>query len=160
MESPCIKVCEIVDGICKGCYRSLEEITDWTTMTDDARSVICSRHSDQSVFDFVLAHLRKQNKAALAPDGYRCVYKNGDLKCAVGCLIPDRQYDKSIEGSAVVEGSLIGNLLSRLGYKNLPLLSAMQEVHDNWGADRPWGAGEDKEFNDIAIVFGLKMELK
>ena len=28
-QSPCIKVCELVDNICVGCYRSKDEITEW-----------------------------------------------------------------------------------------------------------------------------------
>lgn len=35
VESPCIKVCKYDDeGICEGCYRSMEEITGWLFMND------------------------------------------------------------------------------------------------------------------------------
>jgi hypothetical protein len=39
VQSPCIKKCKIdpVDRICSGCYRTLEEITNWRTMSDDQK---------------------------------------------------------------------------------------------------------------------------
>ena len=39
MKSPCIKVC-VMDfelGLCKGCYRSMEEIERWGSMSDSER---------------------------------------------------------------------------------------------------------------------------
>ena len=34
MNSPCIKVCKIEKGLCIGCLRTIEEIENWTSMTD------------------------------------------------------------------------------------------------------------------------------
>jgi hypothetical protein len=42
MQSPCEKIC-IVDtpsGLCRGCGRSLEEITHWTAYSDAERARI------------------------------------------------------------------------------------------------------------------------
>ncbi len=39
IESPCINLC-VVDPatrLCLGCYRSIEEIADWTRLTPEAR---------------------------------------------------------------------------------------------------------------------------
>ena len=44
VASPCIKVC-IVDGesgLCLGCYRTLPEIAQWGTYSDDTRTSIMS----------------------------------------------------------------------------------------------------------------------
>ena len=42
MKSPCIKVC-VMDartGLCKGCYRSLDEIGGWGQMSDAEREAV------------------------------------------------------------------------------------------------------------------------
>jgi predicted Fe-S protein YdhL (DUF1289 family) len=42
IDSPCIKLCVIHPklGICAGCYRSLQEIADWSAMAPDLRRAI------------------------------------------------------------------------------------------------------------------------
>lgn len=42
--SPCISVCRMDGdgGLCQGCYRSLDEIAAWSTMSDDQRRVVWS----------------------------------------------------------------------------------------------------------------------
>jgi len=42
IETPCIGVCTIDDnnGLCMGCYRSLEEIQNWWDMTDEQRTQV------------------------------------------------------------------------------------------------------------------------
>lgn len=35
--SPCIKVCAIKDGMCKGCKRTLDEIRVWRNLSDAER---------------------------------------------------------------------------------------------------------------------------
>lgn len=42
IDSPCIKLCVIHPkvGICAGCYRSLQEIADWSAMAPDARRAL------------------------------------------------------------------------------------------------------------------------
>ena len=39
VESPCVKVCVMhpTAGLCLGCYRSLEEIAAWSSLTPEAR---------------------------------------------------------------------------------------------------------------------------
>lgn len=44
IATPCVKVC-IVDGptgLCLGCFRSLQEIGGWSSLTDDQRATIMS----------------------------------------------------------------------------------------------------------------------
>lgn len=39
VPSPCISVCQMDEqtGLCRGCYRTLDEIADWGRLTDDER---------------------------------------------------------------------------------------------------------------------------
>lgn len=43
IRSPCTRVCKIVDTICIGCNRSIEEIRKWTKYTDQERETIIKR---------------------------------------------------------------------------------------------------------------------
>ncbi|MEO1541949.1 MAG: DUF1289 domain-containing protein [Pseudomonadota bacterium] len=42
IESPCVKVCVIHPEarLCIGCYRSIDEITDWANLTAEARRAV------------------------------------------------------------------------------------------------------------------------
>lgn len=42
IESPCILVCvmDIQTGFCLGCARTLDEIAEWSSMSDDQRRAI------------------------------------------------------------------------------------------------------------------------
>ena len=39
IESPCVQICVVhpETRICTGCYRTINEITDWSRMTPEAR---------------------------------------------------------------------------------------------------------------------------
>lgn len=40
-QSPCISICTLDDAdICMGCYRSLDEIIDWTMMDDSQKGLV------------------------------------------------------------------------------------------------------------------------
>jgi predicted Fe-S protein YdhL (DUF1289 family) len=43
MQSPCIKLCKIKDDVCIGCKRTLEEIAQWSRLTDEQRQEIIER---------------------------------------------------------------------------------------------------------------------
>ena len=42
IESPCVQICVVhpETRICTGCYRTIDEITDWSRMTPQARRTI------------------------------------------------------------------------------------------------------------------------
>jgi uncharacterized protein len=41
VKSPCISVCVLNDGdICEGCYRSAQEITDWSVLSNPEREAV------------------------------------------------------------------------------------------------------------------------
>lgn len=44
IASPCINLCQMdpVSGLCRGCFRTLDEITRWTQIDDAGRVTIIS----------------------------------------------------------------------------------------------------------------------
>lgn len=42
VSSPCVQICVIhpKERICAGCYRTVEEITDWGSMSEDERNAL------------------------------------------------------------------------------------------------------------------------
>ena len=40
MESPCIKICKLIDSVCVGCFRTTSEITNWTKYTEEEREKV------------------------------------------------------------------------------------------------------------------------
>lgn len=40
MKTPCIRICEIKNGYCIGCKRSISEIADWINLSDKDRDKI------------------------------------------------------------------------------------------------------------------------
>jgi len=50
METPCIKVCQLdKENLCMGCGRTLQEISDWTRMSDAERAQVMHRLAGVSV---------------------------------------------------------------------------------------------------------------
>lgn len=45
MESPCIKICtyDARSGLCSGCGRTLKEIGDWFSMSDEERRAVMEK---------------------------------------------------------------------------------------------------------------------
>jgi hypothetical protein len=90
----------------------------------------------QGVFNFVAAHLLRQRRRALNREG-QCQYRAHDgSMCAVGCLIPDAYYDRSMEGRYVsdlagcLHATQIGVRLGRFMLRHAALLDELQRVHD------------------------------
>lgn len=40
ISSPCVNICKLEDNICQGCFRSIEEISNWTTYTDQEKKLV------------------------------------------------------------------------------------------------------------------------
>lgn len=81
----------------------------------------------QTVFNKVATHLLKQKKRSQF--GAACLYRSrGGLKCAAGCLIPDKQYHlvKSFEGHnwrRLVHDKIVSS-------SHYNLISSLQIIHD------------------------------
>lgn len=114
----------------------------------------------QAIFDYVVAHLRKQGEPAIGGEYTSCVYREHDprtgrvLMCAVGCLIPDYLYLPRYENDSVsgvldeIDNHLQYNgermvaprpddfdLLRRFLSDNERLLSDLQHAHDEWAEE-------------------------
>ena len=43
IESPCISVCRYENEVCVGCGRTVDDITNWSDMTDDEKQAVLNR---------------------------------------------------------------------------------------------------------------------
>jgi len=93
--------------------------------------------TNQEIFDKVAKHLLTQKEKSSR--GSSCLYRGSDgLKCAVGCLIPDEFYVKSIEHEGVKElFSNFSDLMekSKLKIESERLLLDLQNIHDDCDID-------------------------
>lgn len=95
----------------------------------------------QEVFDQVARHLLQQGKKSGhaisgGPLAFYCSYREGNLKCAAGCLIGDEEYSMDMENSVwstlVIEG--------RVPDTHARLIGRLQVVHDQHNPDQ-WQRG-------------------
>lgn len=115
----------------------------------------------QEIFDTVVAHLRKQGKAAIrvGPGGPGCAYRGDDgTMCAVGCLIKDEFYHEKLEGHPIAAHFVmiaVRRSIGDLPVGGLTLLSNLQDIHDtnHWtfrpGSIEEWFQGVAKRQNLI-----------
>ena len=49
VKSPCIDVCEMDarSGLCKGCFRTIDEITAWSRLDDDGKRAVLDRIAER-----------------------------------------------------------------------------------------------------------------
>jgi len=104
---------------------------------------------NQEVYDKVKAHLLSQGRKSLNANG-QCAYRgeNGAM-CAVGVLIPDSMYSRSMEGAACNAVEL-RDVLDNLGI-NREFARRLQQIHDdvylsNW----------HNEIKRFAVIHGLR----
>jgi predicted Fe-S protein YdhL (DUF1289 family) len=43
MKSPCISLCKLINGVCQGCFRTSQEISHWSKMSNDQKEYILNR---------------------------------------------------------------------------------------------------------------------
>ena len=112
--------------------------------------------SAQEAFDTVVNHLRAQKVRSLLPEGSHepgnCAYRgeNG-TKCAFGPFIPDDKYTPQMEGLNVLFLIEQYDFLKPLR-EHVYLLSAMQEIHDNYTTLQAW----ERLWRQTAQRFHLK----
>jgi len=98
--------------------------------------------SPQEIFDTVAAHLFTQGRQAVSRDG-TCQYRTEDgLKCAVGCLIRDEDYNPEIEDLPAFNTRVLDRLPFKVDvevevevdgpeFSVCSLLQSLQRVHDH-----------------------------
>ena len=109
--------------------------------------------TNQTAFNRVVKHLLKQRVPARDNDRV-CKYRDYDngRKCAIGCLIPDAEYKKNMEGSSIFGLAEEGRLPSSLEELNLELLDELQTVHD-YREPSTWL----QQLGTIAVKYSLSM---
>lgn len=125
-------------------------------------------YTNQTAFDAVVSHARKQRVRAVTDTGQFCRYRTEEgLRCFIGALIPDEVYEKSMEGIGV--DAFLGNK-EGIGFDNhdvmalfagtdIDLLYRLQRIHDvgmnGMHADlipKEW----EREFSFLAERFNLE----
>lgn len=95
----------------------------------------------QQIFDKVCNHLVvKQCARAYSEENLSCQYRTDDDKmCALGCLIPKKDYKKSFEADGPIDDNLlVQDYFKNNGInvkKNLRFLKDLQRAHDNADED-------------------------
>lgn len=88
----------------------------------------------QQIFDKVATHLLTQKQKSRSENGDSCFYRGVDnTMCAVGCLIPDELYSKTMEYRTVNNTNFRKLRLDKAGIdiKHVTLLTRLQEIHDS-----------------------------
>lgn len=124
-------------------------------------------NSIHEVLDRVSTHLMTQNKPAKIDDTGEChyrLYEDGKvLKCAVGCLIPDEDYNRNLEGHIIDNQDVRNALPERFrNPETLQLLQALQRVHDHltptqWPAAL-FAVSQLHDYTNIMVEHALRAE--
>lgn len=117
--------------------------------------------NQQSVFDQIVAHARKQGKRSQFPKDdvfpETCAYRANDgSKCLVGCLIQDQYYSDELENQTVdteiVAKAIESSLQTKLDNSDISLLERVQTIHDEV-SPKFWHS----HLAELGRKFGLKM---
>ncbi len=112
----------------------------------------------QEIFDTVVVHLLQQGKQSKS---HVCLYRSDDgLKCAVGALIPDSEYDPAMEFAVIYpfhcSNSTPIQSWAQSNYPNdLKLLNRLQKLHDNGPShsfNNPHDAWEEYILTESQII--------
>lgn len=95
----------------------------------------------QEIYTTVINHLMNQGRPA-SLNG-KCLYRAGELKCAVGCLIKDEHYKPEIEDLDLYETKLVyDTVVESIGeedVRQIELLAELQSFHDDvFTKERPF----------------------
>jgi hypothetical protein len=108
----------------------------------------------QEIFDTVKNHLLKQNAKSVNEEMDICAYRSPDgLKCAIGCLISDKEYSPTMEGLGVEDLSLDFPVLEERFIDHSDLLDSLQKVHDRY-TTREW----PEQLRNVAKNHNLRYE--
>lgn len=91
----------------------------------------------QAVFNQVITHLAKQGKPASNGAG-SCMYRDGELRCAIGSLIKDEFYSPALERHSIHDSKVKHAVEQSLGvedfsYQDEKFLAELQyNLHDEY----------------------------
>jgi len=115
----------------------------------------------QEVFDYVTSKVVEQGKPSIDLDRDSCMYRNGDLCCAAGHLLPDsvdtKLWDlKSLTWTILVEKELVPS-------NHVELIVELQSAHDNsaWRCNSDHGRFVElvkNRFANVAEKFNLECD--
>ena len=108
----------------------------------------------QEVFDKVATHLLTQNFKSVDDFGRCCLYRGPEgTKCAVGILIPDEQYNPSMEHHTVQ--TLIDKFpMPEYFNRDKIMLIALQRIHDS-DLVSTWKL----QLEIVSVVYNLEMPI-
>lgn len=90
----------------------------------------------QEIFDFVANHLLTQNAKSVEDSG-GCLYRYAHLKCAVGALISDEDYNCSFERQSLrLLADKKETIFSDMEESRLTFLMYLQAIHDEYEIER------------------------
>ena len=106
--------------------------------------------TNQEAFETMVRHLRKQGKRSTSARGIACRYRGTKgMACAVGVLIPDKEYSPTFEGHGA---EFVAKKVPTLQSVSLDILLEMQMIHDN-DAVKSW----EDSFDSAAKRFSLTL---
>lgn len=106
----------------------------------------------QETFTTVATHLLKQGKRATWMSGVCAYHDPNGLKCAVGCLIPDEEYDVDFDqGWSLPEVIAASPSLQK---HDRALLRQLQRIHDSHKPET-W----EISLREFARTYGFEMPL-
>lgn len=110
--------------------------------------------NNQETYNKVKAHLLAQGEPSR--QGADCLYRGANgLKCAIGCLIADDQYDPAFEGQSPEHNQVITAVRASGCQADVDLLSKLQEAHDKAWSKGDFLADVEDALTQIAIDFEL-----
>ena len=122
--------------------------------------------NNQGAFDTALLHLLIQGHRSVSSSGRSQLRGSEGSKSAIGALIPEPLYRNSMEGKAIQQLLAAYNpeylpLRRHLSGVGLPLLNALQDLHDRTGECPPSLFRETVRAGGqrIARTFGLSMRM-
>ena len=96
--------------------------------------------TSQEVFDYVAWHLISQGRQSMDAAKTTCMYWNGELSCAGGCLMPYKWWEQNIKDKTVRGGNANSALWRNLVNCGIVrddhrfLIQDLQTVHDTFTA--------------------------
>lgn len=119
--------------------------------------------TEQQYYDLLVESAQNGTFPSVNADRTFCMYRGeGGSKCAVGIIIPDNEYTKSIEHGSIDALTRIHHLLPKWtleidAYNNCCYIRTIQKVHDvNALSEEGWDATEFiKNINNLKCFSGV-----